>query len=150
MKATDQIRIEHGSKERNRDCSFGSPPIRVSAVVQPWLILFSLCVLFALCGENHFSAAQPGQKGKPTRVAKITGFIQHLQWSPDGKKFLFTRSNFGGKMGLWTINADGAELTQLLPKANTPHFDGSWSPDSKRILFVYDILQGISEEHTSE
>ena len=38
--------------------------------------------------------------------------------------------------------ADGGELTHLLPKANTPHFDGAWSPDSKRIIFVYDILQG--------
>ena len=78
----------------------------------------------------------------PTRVLKVPGFIQHLQWSPDGKKFLFTRVNYGGKMDLWTVNVDGSDLTQLLPKAPVPQFDGAWSPDSKRILFVYDILQG--------
>ena len=78
---------------------------------------------------------------QPTRLVKPGGFIQHLTWSPDGKKFLFTRIH-AGKMGLWTVNIDGSELTQLLPKANTPHFDGAWSPDSKRIIFVYDILQG--------
>ncbi len=78
---------------------------------------------------------------KAQRLVKLPGFMQHLQWSPDGKKFLFTRIH-AGKMGLWTVNIDGSELTLLLPKANTPHFDAHWAPDSKRVLFVYDILQG--------
>src|SRR5947208_12150066 len=100
-----------------------------------WLI--SLCALCGLCVENCSTLAQPApDSAKPIRLVKISGFIQHLQWSPDGKKFLFTRGNFGGKMGLWTVNADGEELTQLLPKAPVPQFDGHWSPDSKRILFV--------------
>ena len=78
----------------------------------------------------------PGPAAEPVCVSKIGGdFIQHLQWSPDGKKFLFTRSNYGGKMGLWTVNIDGTELTQLLPKATMPQFDGHWAPDSKRIAF---------------
>ena len=51
---------------------------------------------------------------KPTRLMKLSGFVQHLQWSPDGKKFPFTRGNFGGKMGLWTVHIDGTELTSLL------------------------------------
>src|SRR5271170_4051853 len=90
-------------------------------------------LLIALTG------AQP-PAAKTTRLVKISGFIQHLQWSPDGKKFLFTRGNFGGKLGLWTVNIDGAELTQLLPKAPMPQLDGAWSRDSKRIIFIYDIL----------
>ncbi|HZZ79226.1 MAG TPA: hypothetical protein VFE62_11945 [Gemmataceae bacterium] len=98
-----------------------------------------------LCAEICFAQTKdkkPDSRPGPTRLLKLSGFLQHLQWSPDGKKFLFTRVNYGGKMGLWTVNIDGTELTQLLPKAPNPQFDGCWSRDSKRILFVYDILQG--------
>jgi TolB protein len=77
----------------------------------------------------------------PQKVSSIRDFIQHLQWSPDGKKFLFTRIH-AGKMGLWTMNIDGTDLKALLPKNPQPHLDGHWSPDSKQIVFVYDILQG--------
>jgi Tol biopolymer transport system component len=95
------------------------------------LFLF-VCVAWSFIAT---SAAQPPAV-KPARLLKIPGFLQHLTWSPDGKKFLFTRGNYAGKMGLWTVNSDGAELTQLLPKAPVPQFDGSWSPDSKRLIFV--------------
>ena len=36
------------------------------------------------------------------RITHDGGFKQHLQWSPDGSKFLFTRIH-QGKMGLWLI-----------------------------------------------
>src|SRR5437879_2464340 len=77
----------------------------------------------------------------PLRLTKDPDFKQHLVWSPDGKKLLFTRLH-RGRMGLWTMNANGSELKALLEKEVTPHFDGSWSPDSKRVIFVYDVLQG--------
>src|SRR5437667_12701662 len=102
--------------------------------------LLSVCPPLVL-GLAWCTLCLGGESPVPVRVSKIGDFIQLLQWSPDGKKFLFTRIH-AGKMGLWTVNVDGSELTQLLPKANTPHFDGHWSPDSKRIVFVYDILQG--------
>src|SRR5436189_557699 len=75
------------------------------------------------------------------RLTKDADFKQHLQWSPDGKKFLFTRIH-AGKMGLWTMNVNGSDLKPLLPKEPNPTFDGHWSPDSKRIIFVYDKLEG--------
>ena len=59
------------------------------------------------------------------RLTKDRDFKQHLQWSPDGKRFLFTRLHFG-KMGLWTMNADGSNVKPLLGKEAMPHFDGSW------------------------
>src|SRR5690349_20926101 len=68
----------------------------------------------SICVHLWFNLPADAQ---PTPVVKPGGFIQHLTWSPDGKKFLFTRIH-AGKMGLWTVNIDGAELTQLLPKAN--------------------------------
>lgn len=68
-------------------------------------------------------------------------FLQHLSWSPDGARFVVTRIH-GGKMGLWTCAADGSDWKRLLPQNSEPHFDGHWSPDSKKIVFVYDKLQG--------
>ncbi|HLW66257.1 MAG TPA: hypothetical protein VKS79_13170, partial [Gemmataceae bacterium] len=75
------------------------------------------------------------------RLTTDGSFKQHLRWSPDGKIFLFTRI-YEGKMALWTVNADGSDMKRLMPNLDTPHFDGDWSPDSKTILYVHDILQG--------
>ena len=50
------------------------------------------------------------------RLTKDGDFKQHLQWSPDGKRFLLTRIH-AGKMGLWVMNADGSDLKPLLHAA---------------------------------
>src|SRR6516162_7622621 len=80
------------------------------------------------------------RRAEPVRLTRDAGFKQHLSWSPDGKNLLLTRIH-AGKMALWTMNADGGDLKPLL-SVNTPHFDGHWSPDSKKIVFVLDIPQG--------
>lgn len=79
----------------------------------------------------------------PDLVQRTTDgdFKQHLTWSPDGKQFLFTRIH-EGKMGLWVMDADGGNLHRLFKHDDGPDFDGSWAPDSKRIVFVFDVLQG--------
>jgi TolB protein len=79
--------------------------------------------------------------GEPLRLTKDGSFKQHLQWSPDGKALLFTRIH-QGKMGLWVMPADGGEMKRLLPDHTEPHFDGHYSKDGKRIVYVYDQLQG--------
>ena len=83
-------------------------------------------------------AAPPAE---PVRITADGSFKQHLQWSPDGKRFLFTRIH-QGKMALWTMTAEGKELSRLLPNHDQPHFDGHWSADGKRIVYVFDQLQG--------
>jgi TolB protein len=95
-------------------------------------LLALLCVPFvpacSLCAE-------------PVRLTTDGSFKQHLQWSPDGKTLLFTRIH-EGKMALWTMPADGGEMKRLLPEHKEPHFDGHFSSDGKRIVYVYDNLQG--------
>src|SRR5436305_13158532 len=93
----------------------------------------SLLLLPALCAS--------GPCGEPARLSTDGSFKQHLQWSPDGKHFLFTRIH-EGKMALWVMAADGTGMKRLLPNHAEPHFDGHWSPDGKRVVYVYDHLEG--------
>jgi TolB protein len=82
-----------------------------------------------------------GAEPEPARLTTDGSFKQHLQWSPDGKTLLLTRIH-QGKMALWTLPAAGGEMKRLLPEHKEPHFDGHFSPDGKRIVYVYDNLQG--------
>src|SRR2546423_14514100 len=86
-------------------------------------------------------SAAPGLCSEPIRLTTDGSFKQNLQWSPDGKQLLFTRIH-QGKMALWVMGADGADLKRLLPGHADPHFDGHWSPDGKRVVYVFDRLQG--------
>ena len=82
------------------------------------------------------------EKPAPVRLTTDGSFKQHLQWSPDGQTLLFTRIH-QGKMALWLLPADGSgEPKRLLPNHTEPHFDGHFSPDGKRIVYVYDKLEG--------
>jgi TolB protein len=95
---------------------------------------FLIIVLFAVVPGRGLGA-------EPVRLTADASFKQHLQWSPDGKRFLFTRIH-QGKMALWTMPAAGGEAKRLLPNHDQPHFDGHWSADGKRIAYVFDQLQG--------
>ena len=50
-------------------------------------------------------------------------------WSPDGKKI-----TFGPGGDIWTINADGSDLTQIT-KTDIRGFGPAWSPDGKTIAY---------------
>src|SRR5262249_37413679 len=89
----------------------------------------SVLPVLALLAALPCRAADP----EPVRLTRDGDFKQHLHWSPDGKKLLFTRIH-QGKMGLWTVSADGGDLKALLPDQKAPHFDGHWSPDSKQVV----------------
>ena len=83
-----------------------------------------------------------GAEPPAVRLTRDGGFKQHLCWSPDGKRFLMTRIH-QGKMGLWVMNADGSDFKPFLsPPPDAPHFDGHFSPDGKKVVFVLDILHG--------
>src|SRR5215204_3993938 len=77
-----------------------------------------------------------------TRLTKDGSFKQNLQWSPAGGRLLFTRI-YKGRMGLWTVSDSGGDPRPLLaPDPRTPHFDGHFSPDGKKVAFVLDVLHG--------
>jgi TolB protein len=95
--------------------------------------------IFALVGVT--CCIPHGPAAEPLCLTTDGSFKQHLQWSPDGKRFLFTRIH-QGKMALWTTAADGTDLKRLLPDLDLPHFDGHWSAAGKRIVYVHDQLQG--------
>src|SRR5215470_6884242 len=100
--------------------------------------------LIALCFSSLclcVSVVDPCLSAEPVRLTTDGSFKQNLQWSPDGKTLLFTRIH-QGKMSLWTMPATGGEMKRLLPDHADPHFDGHFSKDGKRIVYVYDQLQG--------
>jgi Tol biopolymer transport system component len=55
-------------------------------------------------------------------------------WSPNGRKILFTRALLGGT-DVYSMNADGSNVRRLT-HARGEDIGGTWSPDGKRIVFT--------------
>jgi Tol biopolymer transport system component len=57
-------------------------------------------------------------------------------YSPDGKRLVFTRQNADGGLALDTVKLDGKGLRQITPPGmNFDFCNGSWSPQGNEILF---------------
>jgi TolB protein len=55
-------------------------------------------------------------------------------WSPDGRKILFTRDLLGGT-DVYVMNTDGSNVRRLT-HARGEDVGGTWSPDGTRIVFT--------------
>jgi serine/threonine protein kinase/sugar lactone lactonase YvrE len=94
-----------------------------------------------LIDVNIWRLEVPGPHGKissPMKLISSTRVDEDGQFSPDGKKIVFS-SNRTGSFELWICDSDGShaqQLTSLGVFCGGPH----WSPDGERIAF------GILEE----
>lgn len=67
-------------------------------------------------------------------------------WSPDGTRLAFSVICDGPSEGLWTVNPDGSQRTQLAPPTEdlVSLTQPVWSPDGSRIAFSGVTKQGSS------
>jgi Tol biopolymer transport system component len=59
-------------------------------------------------------------------------------YSPDGKRLVFVRTNATGQVGIFVVKLDGGGLRQITPRGMILDdlFGGSWSPSGNTILFA--------------
>jgi Tol biopolymer transport system component/predicted Ser/Thr protein kinase len=76
----------------------------------------------------------PGGAWPPTRLIASTQYDGSPQYSPDGKRIVFS-SGRSGSVEVWVSESDGSNAIQLThfggPEAGTPR----WSPDGRQIAF---------------
>jgi TolB protein len=60
------------------------------------------------------------------------------KFSPDGEKILFQKQSKQGNkwFGLWTMNMNGAQQTQIVSSDEWGAIDANWSPDGEKFIFV--------------
>ena len=76
---------------------------------------------------HHMSADGIGQ----TLVTSINGVSRYPSWSPDRSKI-----TFAANWDIYTVNANGTELAQLMDTPDDIDTTPSWSPDGARIAFA--------------
>lgn len=57
------------------------------------------------------------------------------QYSPDGKRIVFSTSRSGDAYRIWIANADGSNQTQLVYRLGRSEGSPKWSPDGRWIAF---------------
>jgi Tol biopolymer transport system component len=82
-------------------------------------------------GNIEISSVRPDGTGM-TRLTYGRAFDGDPVWSPDGDRIAFTSERNG--TGLFVMNADGGDLTELKPVVGEG--DPSWSPDGRFIAFT--------------
>jgi Tol biopolymer transport system component len=69
------------------------------------------------------------------RLAPADWESQYPDWSPDGRKIVFTGVK-NSIFDLYVMNADGSDLTQLTRTPDEENWP-TWSPDGKQIVYSF-------------
>jgi TolB protein len=97
------------------------------------------------------SATNPNGRTKIYTIDLATGRITALtpsgdwndeqpRWSPDGRRLAF-KSDRGGSLNLYVMNADGSDVVRLTEHGAVDH-DPTWLPDGESLVFASDRDRG--------
>ena len=90
-----------------------------------------------LSGEQQDIYAIDINRGTAQNLTQKPRNYDAVSWSPDGKVIVFAAGEFNNQK-LYTINADGSNLTQLAPQLELSGIDRlPWSSDSQKIAFSF-------------
>ncbi|WP_395344730.1 S41 family peptidase [Ningiella sp. W23] len=124
------VPVEHGSV-RNLSDSSGTREVSPA-----WSSDGSKIAWFSdASGEYRLVIADQHGKQEKEIQLKEEGFYQHLQWSPDDSRVMFTDN----VQQLWIVNIDNESSRVIDQNTNVhvmPQLMASWSPDSKWIAYT--------------
>src|SRR5206468_2916662 len=93
--------------------------------------------------QFHVQLVRVDGTGVQTLAGHGTGLWElDAQWSPDGKRILFTRFGSDGA-DVYVMRADGSHVRRLT-RARGDDVGAAWSPDGSKILFTSDRT-GLSQ-----
>jgi len=93
-------------------------------------------VVFTSLRDGNYEIYVMGADGKgPLNLTRNAAFDSDPSWSPDGKHILFTSNRQEGGFRLFVMDAEGANVRQLVDRVLGGWVYPAWSPDGRQVLF---------------
>ena len=128
----------------NRTASNRRPTLHVASPAIALLLLFialpaqarhlSPIVFVSYAGGQSDLWVMQGDGSSPVNLTNDKTEDDFAEWSPDGRRIVWTRGGRGPEGELWVMNADGSGK-QPLTFDVTADFNASWSPDGSQIAW---------------